>query len=126
MIESINDALIACVKALGGSKQVGPRLWPEKAPDAAQRHLLDCLNEDRPAKLSPEQVMLIFRWARDIGFHAGFHFVCSGLGYSEAQPIDQRDELTELLRQQNELRAELIRRSDRIERLLSPQLRGVA
>lgn len=35
--ESVNDALIGAVKALGGSKQVGPLLWPEKAPDAAER-----------------------------------------------------------------------------------------
>ena len=38
-MDSMNDALIALVKALGGSKVVGPMLWPEKMADAAQRVL---------------------------------------------------------------------------------------
>ena len=59
--ESINEALIACVKACGGSKQVGNKLWPEKTIDAAQRHLLACLNEDKPERLSPEQLVLLMR-----------------------------------------------------------------
>ena len=44
---SLTLALVEAVKALGGSKVVGCKLWPEKAPDAAQRLLLDCLNDDR-------------------------------------------------------------------------------
>ena len=72
--ETINEALIACVKACGGSKTVGPLLWPEKHAEAAQRLILDCLNEERPAKLSPEQV-----------------FFCPPLG--SAKRISRRDEL---------------------------------
>ena len=64
-MESLNEALIACVKACGGSHQVGRLLWPEKSQESAQRTLLDCLNDERPAKLSPEQVMLVLRLARN-------------------------------------------------------------
>lgn len=32
--DSINEALIACVKAAGGSKTVGGSLWPEELTDA--------------------------------------------------------------------------------------------
>ena len=39
-MESLNQALVECVKAAGGSAIVGPKLWPEKMKDAAQRLLL--------------------------------------------------------------------------------------
>lgn len=97
--ESLNEALIDCVKAAGGSKQVGPLLWPEKTPDSAQRMLLDCLNEDRPAKLSPEQVLLVLRLARAKGMHNGMSFILGDLGYAPPVPVDPRDEAAELQRQ---------------------------
>jgi hypothetical protein len=97
--ESLNEALIDCVRAAGGSKQVGPLLWPEKSPDAAQRLLLDCLNEDRAAKLSPEQVLLVLRLARAKGHHAGREFILADLGYAPPVPVDPRDEAAELQRQ---------------------------
>lgn len=98
-MESFNDALVVCVKACGGTKQVGALLWPEKAPDAAQRALLDCLNEDRPAKLSPEQVLLILRLARGKGCHDGMEFITAELGYAPPVPVEPRDEIAELQRQ---------------------------
>lgn len=98
-MESFNDALVVCVKACGGTKQVGALLWPEKAPDAAQRALLDCLNEDRPAKLSPEQVLLILRLARGKGCHDGMEFIAAELGYAPPVPVEPRDEIAELQRQ---------------------------
>ena len=120
-MESFNEALIACVKACGGSKQVGPLLWPEKAPDAAQRALLDCLNEDRPAKLSPEQVLLILRLARGKGCHDGMEFIAAELGYAPPVPIEPRDEVAELQRQfieavraQTELAARIERAAGRV------------
>lgn len=97
-MESFNDALKACITACGGSKQVGPLLWPEKAPDAAQRLLLDCFNDDRPAKLAPEQVLFVLRLARSKGCHAGLDYICSELGYSTPTPIEPRDETAELMR----------------------------
>lgn len=100
-MESMNDMLIECVKALGGSKQVGPLLWPEKAPDAAQRLLLACLNDDRSERLSPDQVLLILRMARKAGFHAGMQFLCGELGYAEPQPVEPRDEMADLMRDFN-------------------------
>jgi hypothetical protein len=115
-VETLNDALIACVKACGGSKQVGPVLWPEKAPDAAQRALLDCLNEDRPAKLSPEQVLLILRLARSKGCHQGMDFIATELGYAPPVPVEPRDEVAELQRQFIEAvraQAELAKRIER-------------
>lgn len=124
-MESLNGALVECVKAAGGSANVGPKLWPEKSRDGAQRLLLDCLNEDRPAKLSPEQVLLILRLAREKGFHDGIAYVLDNLHYAPTTPIEPRDEAADLLRQVMENQRVL---NVQMERLVSlqPQLRAAA
>ena len=117
--ETINEALIACVKACGGSKTVGPLLWPEKPAEAAQRLILDCLNEERPAKLSPEQVFFILRLARQKGFHDGMSFLCGDIGYTKPLPLEPEDEVSELMRAFNasvEIQAQL---TARIEKAVS-------
>lgn len=117
MIDSINEALIVCIKALGGSKQVAPLLWPEKTPDSAQRLLLDCLNDDRPARLTPEQLIFVLRLSRRAGCHAGIEFICAHLSYAAPTPIEPRDEADELRRQFIESTKTLARLAERIERL---------
>ncbi len=98
-MESLNDALIALVKALGGSKVVGPMLWPEKMVDAAQRALLDCLNPDRPNRLTPEQVALLLRKGRQIGYHDSAAWLMDYLGYADPVPLAPKEEAAELQRQ---------------------------
>ena len=118
--ESINDALIECVKALGGSKQVGPVLFPDLAPDAAQRRLLDCLNEDRPQQLTPAQVVLVLRRARAIGCHVGMQYLADELGYAEPQPIEPEDERAKLQREFIESTRQLAALAAQIERIGAP------
>ena len=122
-MEGLNQALIECVKAAGGSSNVGRKLFPEKSPESAQRALLDCLNEERPAKLSPEQVLLILRLARAKGFHGGIGFILADLGYAPTTPIEPKDEAAELSRQASELLAAAERITERLQRL-QPQLRA--
>jgi hypothetical protein len=98
-MDSLNSVLVECVKACGGSKQIGPLLWPEKTPDAAQRLILDCLNDDRPAHLMPDQVLFVLKIARDKGVHLGFEFMAERLGYTKPIPTEPRDEMAELQRQ---------------------------
>lgn len=99
-VQSLTDTLIECVKAVpGGSKAVGPALWPEKDPVAAQRLLLDCLNDDRPQKLSPEQVILVARMARERGCHAYACWVAESLSYAPPVPVEPRDLADDLQRQ---------------------------
>lgn len=124
--ESINEALILCIKACGGSKQVGARLWPEKAPDQAQRVLLDCLNPDRPAHLNPDQTLAVMRWARDRGCHAGMQYLARALSYAEPVPIKPRDEADELRRQGLEMGRQLQDALERIEALDETALRRAA
>lgn len=78
--ESFGDALRECIAHCGGFKVVGATLWPEKGADIAGRHLADCLNDAKREKLSPEQVLLILRLARERGCHAGITFIARELG----------------------------------------------
>lgn len=106
-MESLNQALIDCVKAAGGSAIVGKKVFPEKSPESAQRALLDCLSDDRPAKLSPDQVRLVLRLARDKGYHGGIAYLLSDLGYAPTTPIEPVDEAAELQRQYIETVAQM-------------------
>ena len=98
-LETVNDVMIACVKALGGSKVVGLRLWPELPVDKAQRKLLDCLNPERDHRLSPEQAQVILLWSRDAGYHDGWAAYCAWTGYNVSGPLTPADERGELQRQ---------------------------
>jgi len=98
-INSLNMALIECVKAAGGSKVVANKLWPEKPLADAQRLLLACLNEDRPEKLSPDQAFFIVGLAKHSGSHFGIEFICKSLGYSIPTPIEPDDEKAQLMRE---------------------------
>lgn len=115
--ESINDALIECVKACGGSKKVGALLYPEKAPDAAQRALLDALNDDRQAKLSPEQAMLIFKLARKKNCHVGMEFMAEALSYAMPAPVEPEDEKAAIQRDFIEAQRNMQVMLSRMERL---------
>lgn len=122
--DSITESLIDCVKAAGGSKVVGHRLWPEVAADAAQRKLLDCLNGERPAHLTPDQMLLVLRLARERGCHAGMAFIAASLGYAEPVPIEPKDEAAELQRQYIEAARAMAKIAERIESLHRPNLRA--
>jgi hypothetical protein len=98
-VETFNDALIECVKAAGGSKKVGEKLWPEKPVETAQRQLLACLNEDRPEKLTPDQALLIMRLSKEAGSQVGIQFICESLSYSIPTPINPEDQTAQLQRE---------------------------
>lgn len=98
-VESLNDALRDAVRACGGAKVVAAKLWPEKTPDAASRLLADCLNEHRAERLSPDQLMLVARMARDRGCHVVMQYLCSELSYAAPIPVEPETELASLLRE---------------------------
>jgi hypothetical protein len=97
--DSMNDALIECVKAAGGSKTVASILWPEKPLNDAQRLLLACLNTERSEKLCPNQTLLIRKRGKDAGSHVGINFICNSLNYSVPAPIEPEDEKAQLMRE---------------------------
>ena len=124
MNDSINDALIECVKAAGGSHIVGHKIWPEAGQQQAQRKLLDCLNPDRPQHLTPEQMLLILRLARERGCHVGMAYIAQSLGYTEPSPITPKDEADELQRQYIEAARSMAKIAERIESIHRPALRA--
>lgn len=115
--ESLTDALRAIVAAAGGTKTVAAQLWPEKSPDAAQRTLLDALNEARPEKLSPEQVLWLLALGRRVGCHAGMNYLAREAGYADPSPIEPDDERARLQREYVEAVKGMARLADRLERL---------
>lgn len=96
---SLTEVLIECVKAAGGSKVVGAKLWPDLGVDQAQRKLLDTLNDDRPHRLTPDQALLVAGMARAAGCHAYMRHCSARLHYAMPAAIDPRDEMAELQRQ---------------------------
>jgi hypothetical protein len=98
VFETVNDAAREVVRALGGTKQIGPKLWPGKEAADAQRHLNDCLNSDRPQRLTPDELITLARWGRDLGCHALASFFNERAGYAPPVPVSPEDEKAELQR----------------------------
>ncbi|MDR2173645.1 MAG: hypothetical protein LBE32_05520 [Burkholderiales bacterium] len=113
--DDVYKALDEVVKSLGGSKRVGPKLWPEKSPDAAARQLADCLNSARSEKLSPEQVILLLRLGGEAGCHTAMHFICGEAGYAPATPVTPEGEMAALQRQYIEAARAITQIAQRIE-----------
>lgn len=122
--ESLNDAYIEAVKACGGSKVVGVAIWPAKGVEAAQRHLLACLNPDRNEKLSPDEALHIERLARERGCHVVMEFRCAALSYADAQPVEPEDERAKLQREYVEAARLMAKLAERIERTAGSALKA--
>lgn len=97
--ENFSQALDDVIKHAGGSKVVGHMLWPELPMERVGNKLKDCLNENRPEKLSPDQVILILKLGRDVNCHAAIHYLTRESGYSDPQPIQPEDEKARLQRE---------------------------
>lgn len=122
--EDFYDVLRAMVQAAGGTKAVASRIWPHKPIAEAQRELLDALNRDRPRKLDPEEVIAILKMAREVGFHAGKHWLDGEVGYQPTQPTDpliERDRLAEAIIEGAKTLERAIKAAERL-----PALRSVA
>lgn len=89
--EGAEQALTAAVQHLGGAKQVGAALWPDKTPDSARTRLLDCLNPSRAERLDMSEAMFILKKAKEKGFHAPFQWMAGEVGY-EARPVTKAEE----------------------------------
>ena len=117
--DSVNDALKDVIKACGGFKGVGQKLWPEKTVEAATRLLANCVNDDRAERLTPDQVLFILRMGREIGCHAAMAYIAGEAGY-QAIPVEPEDEKAKLQREFIESVKQQSRNIDRLERLGLP------
>jgi len=94
--ENAEQALTAAVQHLGGAKQVGAMLWPDKTPDGARTRLLDCLNPSRAERLDMSEAMFILRKSKEKGFHAPFHWIAASVGYEAPRALSVADEVDRL------------------------------
>jgi hypothetical protein len=119
--EDLNDVLRAIVQALGGAKKVGAAMrGNDIGIEAAGRWVLDCINPDRQARFTPEQLLWLLREARRMNFHAGMHYLNVEAGYAPPQPVDPEDERVKLQRAAVEAIGELRHITDRLEKLGAP------
>jgi hypothetical protein len=114
------DAARDAVKALGGAKRVGPQLWPDKTVENASRYLLDCLNPGRAERLTPSQLLLIMRMARQVGFHGLAEYFMAEAGYNRPVPTDPETEATVLVQQIDSIFDRGAAMIARLERLRTP------
>lgn len=117
-VESLNDAVRDTARAIG-LKRVAHELWPSKSEDEAARYLNDCLNPDRPQKLSGEEILLIARRGREVGCHLIIGFACMDVGYAPPVPITPEDQEGELIRAYRESVQEQKLITARMERIAS-------
>lgn len=96
--EDIYEALRTIGQMYGGAKKMGALLWHELPPAQAAQRWNDCLNKTRPEKLDPEQVIAVLKIGRQIGCHAGVHFIAEQCGY-RFEPIEPEDERAALQRE---------------------------
>lgn len=100
--DNANAALRHTVEACGGFKKVGPMMRPDKSPDMAAQWLRDSLNDNRPERLSPDQVNALIRIGHSTGCHAYMRYLSHDCGYSTPEPVNADDERAELQREFND------------------------
>lgn len=120
VIEDIHGALGEIVRALGGVEKVGRQMCPEKTAAAAAQFVRDCLNPERRERFNPEQVWLLFLWARQAGFHGAMRWLADSTGYSAPEPVEPEDERARLMREFVQASSKLEQLGARIEKMMQP------
>jgi hypothetical protein len=115
-IESFESAVYAVASRVGGMKSLALSIWPAKG-ESAERWLSDCLNPDRSAKLSPEEVFQIIRVGRECGVHTVMYFIAEITHYTRPQPTEPEDERAALQRAYIESVRAQRQIADRLEKL---------
>ncbi len=117
VVEDIHEALAEIVRALGGNEAVGVRLYPERTPAAAATFVRNATSPTRAERFNPEQVWLLFVWARQAGFHNAKRWFDESTGYVPGEPLEPDDERAKLQRDFIESvnrQADLVARMERI------------
>jgi hypothetical protein len=111
------DALRATIQRLGGNKAAGAILWPDKTPEGAARSMADCCNPSRSERLSPSQLLLVMRLAREKGCHIlAEHFMIEA-GYAVPVPVDPEDEASRVIHKMDSMLQAVGVLADRLERM---------
>lgn len=97
--DSAEDAFRSLVDAIGGFKRVGCELWPALPADQAGRRLAQCLDADRPEKLTLAETAMLLRRGRMAGVHTAATFLMRDAGYADPVPVDPETEKQRLQRE---------------------------
>lgn len=97
-LESLQDALREVVRAAGGAKAVGAKLWPTKPIALAQQRINDSLNPEHQQHFSDAEVLYLLRLGREVGCHTAMHWLADACGYAEPVPVETADERDALQR----------------------------
>lgn len=114
--EDIFDAIRADSIAIG-PKILAGLLWPEKPIEQAARLLADCLNRDRSQRLTPEQLQLVIREARNVGSYCTISFMCDDANMTRPLPVEPEDEKARIQRAVVTAAADLKQMIERLEKL---------
>ena len=98
-ITDIYDALGDLVRAAGGPKEVGEKLYPKKSSEDAAGYVKDCLNRNRRETFDPEEIMWLLKRGREANCHEPVNWICTQAGYGTPDPIEKETELARLLRE---------------------------
>ena len=110
--DSISDAIGAAIAASGGAKRVSGLLWPAMRPEAAYTRLKHALNDERAEKLSPDEMLLVSKFARDAGDYSIGAFYAREIG-CEFKPLSPAESKKRAKKARvSALLAELARLSD--------------
>ena len=113
--ESIQGALREVIRAAGGAKILGAKLWPSLPVDQAASKISDCLNLDRRQHFSEAELLHLLRIGRELDCHAARHYIASICGYSQPEPVTPADEVQALQQQFILATKELKAMSQRLE-----------
>ena len=104
--DSAEAATRHAIEASGKTlKEVAVALWPDKTNDAARTLLANCLNENRPERLTADQHAFI---AAFCGRFDWLYYLCHKCSHSRPEPIAPEDQRARLQR-------EFINSVDRLE-----------
>jgi hypothetical protein len=118
MHESLEDSIKEVARVCGGTKKLAEHLWgANMGVQAANTRFLDCLNPDRPAKLSPAELMTIARLGRERGCDAVMRFLCAEVGYEMPAPLNREQEINEVQKQLADALAYVKSNMAKLERL---------
>ena len=118
--EDLNSALTHVISAIGGNKMVGSDLWPSLSADMAGKKLANCLNDQHPQQLHPEELLWILAEARKAGVHSAMSYINRESGYGDPQPVEPEDEAAALMREFIQCSKLIQEVSKRLERLNVP------
>lgn len=116
-MNGLAEAIYQVALKTGGHKKLAALVWPKLSVNSAHKRLLESLNDDRPHKLAPAELLAIMRIGRDVGCHAVANYLAREAGYNDPSPKDPQREVDEIRARLADGLDFIRRNADKLERL---------